>query len=210
MNDDKYRYFGYSTRITSDKELKKLMEEGVVSKEGNYLPNIALPFNDSRCALKHEDYIKGLAKEDKNAVVIIKLPLEYIYPEIEDDMPKEIPIPIWKEIKGKRGKSTSILDSNYIYRIYFPFENRYISNPNYSPVNDPVGKKYDSLQLFMFEEYFATELFTFGIERMNKTYEELCEFVLSRGLWDDVVERLNKKYHNVDDVSLKLKKDKDN
>ncbi len=209
MDDRNFLYFGCGVQLTSDEDLKELLLKGIDLEESNYLCNYMYPINYSNQHVSCYDIIRSLALNGKNAVIVVKIPKSYFYPELdEDDLPKEIPLPILKQTEDQEKNLTWNLDSDYIYRIYYPHDNnRYFSNPNYNPVCDPVGKQYDDLQLSDFANSFANELFVFGLSRRGKNYDELARSDLANDLWTEVVDNLNKKYKNIDDVSLNLKKD---
>ena len=139
-------------------------------------------------SISQEEYINTLISGNYNAVVVAKFPKEFFKPDVFYGQLKNYPLPIWKEEVHGSGQTTSSLDSNYIYRVYYKDKasdkTQFVENLNYSPVNDPVGRQFDNDQLMRFLDLRAEKLFDFGVARRKKTYEELCMEDLATKVWD--------------------------
>ena len=195
MNDEKYVYYAYRATALTDADLAWYFQNGIINQEGNNISQIMLPMDLK--TITQEEYVKSLISGNYNAVVVAKFPKELFEPEIFYGQLKELPIPIWKEEVHSQGKTVSSLDSRYIYRIYYTNKTGelcYVNNESYSPINDPVGRQFDTKQLLYFDDIRAEKLFEYGVSRRKSSYEELCREDLANKTWDYTLSNLNYKY----------------
>lgn len=186
MNNNEFSYFFHSTVVTNQSFIDEIFTNGLLNYRGNDMLSTMWPVkvNDGELGTKLKEYagMKG------NAVFVIKIPKYYLTPRIVNGQMQQIPLPIWKplSLQGEHG-DISQLSPELVYGVYLMENEAFFNNPNYSPVYNPTGLQFDNAQIDYLLNNGAISMYNFGINRKDKTFEELTQMDNIAHNWDNAL-----------------------
>lgn len=192
MDNSEFDYFLHGTSVDDPNLIDDIFNNGLLNFRENDMLSTMWPvkINEGELGSKVKEYsgTKG------NAVFVIKIPKYYLKPSVVNGQLRQIPLPIWKTVLDKYGKRISQLSPELVYGVYLSENESFLQNPNYSPIHNPSGLKFDNQQI----EYFLNnELYnwhSFAVDRKEKTFEELQQMDTLNKHWDDAVQQYSQHF----------------
>lgn len=190
MNNEEFSYFLHGTTVNDVSIVNEIFNNGLINYRGNDMLSTMWPINikDGELGEKMREY----AGTKGNAVFVIRIPKYYLTPKAINGQLQQIPLPIWKHLSNSGEHSEiSQLAPELVYGVYISTNDSFISNPNYSPVHNPVGLQFDNQQIDYLLNNEVMEMYNFAVSRKDKSFEELTHIDDESHNWNNALTQYN-------------------
>lgn len=190
MNNEEFSYFLHGTTVNDVSIVNEIFNNGLINYRGNDMLSTMWPINikDGDLGEKMREY----AGTKGNAVFVIRIPKYYLTPKAINGQLQQIPLPIWKHLSNSGEHSEiSQLAPELVYGVYISTNDSFISNPNYSPVHNPVGLQFDNQQIDYLLNNEVMEMYNFAVSRKDKSFEELTHIDDESHNWNNALTQYN-------------------
>lgn len=187
MEKTDFYYYLHKARITDSNVIEDIFNNGLTSWYGTNMHSTIYPIDDKtieQCGLDNvmKNYLGN--GDEYNSVFLFKIPKKYMADRVHRNGKIDPPVPFLKQNED----GTISIVSSVIQGVYCRDLNKSFTNPNFSPVFDPMGLKYSDEQIRNFWALNLTTWVEFAKSRANSSYNELCTFDKKNHNWDRVIQ----------------------